>query len=148
MTTVKDDWLMAAMSDDLVVAELLIRLKQSQPASPSAKSQILPAPLLPFSWGTKQSRSRITSASRCDAVLFSRKKESDSTRRSPTTPLSWSGGASPSATADCCEESSQPTSAARSKVLSHSLFINRSLYSNLHLLLYIALTGGVGVSAI
>ncbi|XP_061341025.1 uncharacterized protein LOC133287426 [Gastrolobium bilobum] len=101
MMMVNDEWVRAAMTDDMVVVELLLRLKQSV----STKSQALP-----FTWGLKQprSRSRLTaSVSRCDGAV--------STRCSPTTPLSWSGGASPSATADGCEDSSRHNHAARSK---------------------------------
>lgn len=115
----RDDWLKTAMTDDTVVAELLVRLKQSQAASSSPASW--PRAVVPLRWGLRLPRSR-PSASRCDAVQ--RVKEADSTRCSPTTPLSWSGGASPSGTADGFEESSFHTSlspvAFRSKVLSPS----------------------------
>lgn len=108
VTMVKDDWVRAAMMDDSVVVELLVRLKQAQ-AAPSvgvAKSSVAS-----LRWGIRQPRSR---SLRCDAV--SHKKEADSaTRGSPTTPLSWSGGgragsASPSATVDGFEEASRQTS--------------------------------------
>ncbi|KAB1204669.1 hypothetical protein CJ030_MR8G012741 [Morella rubra] len=101
----RDDWLKTAMTDDTVVAELLVRLKQSQAASSSPASW--PRAVVPLRWGLRLPRSR-PSASRCDAVQ--RVKEADSTRCSPTTPLSWSGGASPSGTADGFEESSFHTS--------------------------------------
>jgi len=93
----------AAMKDDTVVVDLLLRLKQ--PAETKSRG-------VSFSWGHKQrrSRSRLTaSVSRCDRAV--------STRCSPTTPLSWSGGASPSVTAEGCEDSSRYNNAARSKVL-------------------------------
>lgn len=108
---VNDEWMRAAMADDTVVVELLLRLKDRV----SAKSMALP-----FTWGLKQprSRSRLTaSVSRCDGAV--------STRCSPTTPLSWSGGASPSATADGYEDSSRGKHhAARSKVLFPSASIS------------------------
>ncbi|XP_041022697.1 uncharacterized protein LOC121263713 isoform X3 [Juglans microcarpa x Juglans regia] len=97
----RDEWVSVAITDDTVVAELLVRLKQSQAASSSLKSW--PRAVVPLQWGLRQPRSRSVSL-RCDAVLPI--KEADSTRGSPTTPLSWSGGASPSATADSFEESS------------------------------------------
>ncbi|XP_035548853.1 uncharacterized protein LOC109008228 isoform X2 [Juglans regia] len=97
----RDEWVSVAITDDTVVAELLVRLKQSQAASSSLKSW--PRAVVPLRWGLRQPRSRSVSL-RCDAVLPI--KEADSTRGSPTTPLSWSGGASPSATADSFEESS------------------------------------------
>ncbi|KAE8076267.1 hypothetical protein FH972_014930 [Carpinus fangiana] len=94
----RDEWVRAAMTDDMMVVELLVGLKQSQAAaaaassSPSPKSW--PRAVVPPRWGLRQPGSR----PRCDAV--SRKKEGDFTRCSPTTPLSWSGGASPSPTTD------------------------------------------------
>lgn len=109
---VGDEWVRAAMTDDAVVVELLVRLKQSQ-ASSSSSPKSWPRALVPLRWGLRQPRSR----PRCDAVL--RRKEADSTRCSPTTPLSWSGGAPPSPTTDGFEASSGP--ASRSKVLSLSL---------------------------
>ncbi|KAG6608135.1 hypothetical protein SDJN03_01477, partial [Cucurbita argyrosperma subsp. sororia] len=104
---VNDDWLTAAMADDGVVVELLVRLKQSQAVSPSKS----PLPVtVPFTWGIRQLRSRTaTTVGRCgDGVLVRNNKDVDSTRWSPTTPLSWSGGGSPSATLDGYEESSRP----------------------------------------
>ncbi|KAG6649670.1 hypothetical protein I3843_07G222200 [Carya illinoinensis] len=99
---VKVEWVRTAMTDDTLVAELLVRLKQSQAASSSHKSW--PRAVIPLRWGLRQPRSR-PAAFRCDVVP--RRKEADS-RCSPTTPLSWSGGGgSPSATAtaDGFEES-------------------------------------------
>ncbi|KAF5456783.1 hypothetical protein F2P56_026225 [Juglans regia] len=97
---VKVEWVRTAMTDDTLVAELLVRLKQSQAASSSHKSW--PRAVIPLRWGLRQPRSRPV-AFRCDTVP--RRKEADSRRCSPTTPLSWSGGGSPSATADGFEES-------------------------------------------
>lgn len=108
MMMMKDEWIRAAMSDDMVVAELLLRLKQSHASPPL---------LTPFKWGLRLPRSR--SSSRCDVVSV--RKDREPTRRSPTTPLSWSGGASPSAAADAdafedCSRSSIRFAAVRSKV--------------------------------
>ncbi|OMO90738.1 hypothetical protein COLO4_18921 [Corchorus olitorius] len=103
------------MTDDNVVVELLVRLKQAQAAPPAPKSAVAA-----LKWGIRQPRSRPISM-RCDT-----KKDGDfsvSTRGSPTTPLSWSGGggaASPSA-ADGSEETSRhvlrspPAAPSRSK---------------------------------
>ncbi|KAK1549837.1 hypothetical protein Q3G72_008702 [Acer saccharum] len=126
MLTVKDEWVRAAMTDDSVVVELLVRLKQAQAqaAMPVSKSAAAVAALR---WGIRQPRSR-SSATRCDGAVSQKGgKGGDSgtssgmMRASPTTPLSWSGGGggavSPSATADAFEETSrhQTSSGARSK---------------------------------
>lgn len=112
---VKDEWIRAAITDDNVVVELLVRLKQAQAAPPAPKSAL---PIL--RWGIRQPRSR-SMLLRCDA-----KRDGDfnvSARGSPTTPLCWSGGsgdASPSA-ADGFEETSKhvirspPVASSRSK---------------------------------
>ncbi|KAH7524582.1 hypothetical protein FEM48_Zijuj06G0134800 [Ziziphus jujuba var. spinosa] len=105
----KDEWMRAAMTDDMLVVELLVRLKQSQAASP-LKSSLSSSPppssvMFPLRWSVRMPRSK---AARCDA----QRKRGDSTRCSPTTPLSWSGGASPSGTGDGFEESSRPGTSA------------------------------------
>lgn len=109
----KDEWMRAAMTDDMLVVELLVRLKQSQAASPLKSSPS--SMMFPLRWSVRMPR---TKAARCDA----QRKRGDSTRCSPTTPLSWSGGASPSGTADGFEESSRLVSRSssnpRSKVFS------------------------------
>ncbi|KAE8700315.1 hypothetical protein F3Y22_tig00110557pilonHSYRG00203 [Hibiscus syriacus] len=81
---VKDEWIRAAMKDDNVVVELLVRLKQAQAAPPAPKSAVVA-----LKWGIRQPRSKAMSM-RCEA-----KRHGDfnvRARRSPTTPLSWSGG--------------------------------------------------------
>ncbi|XP_050216275.1 uncharacterized protein LOC126667362 [Mercurialis annua] len=94
---VRDHWVRTAMTDDTVVVELLVRLKQSQ-AAPSSKIQ----PVIPFKWGLRLPRSKSVSSGaavassslRCEHDVVSRRKDGESsTRCSPTTPLSWSGGA-------------------------------------------------------
>ncbi|TQD94742.1 hypothetical protein C1H46_019685 [Malus baccata] len=117
---VQDDWTRAAMTDDVLVVELLLRLKQAQAAGPSSSlrsSSPMSQSLLTLRWGVRMPRSKAASSgSRFDGgVLHQRnsgKNGADSTTRcSPTTPLSWSGGTgSPSATADGFEESSCPRS--------------------------------------
>ncbi|KAJ6383036.1 hypothetical protein OIU77_031459 [Salix suchowensis] len=128
----EEEWVTAAMSDETVVAKLLLRLKQSQAA---ASASAVPA-VIPFRWGKRLPRSRPgtmtatnSSSLRCDVVLKSKVGGGDSsTRCSPTTPLSWSGGgdggASPSGTGDGFEEtsrrhlsSSPPPPGVRSKVV-------------------------------
>ena len=109
-----DDWVKLAMNDDLTVADLLSRLKQAGyerrvPPPPSQEAE----PPLKLYWSVRQRRSKPL------------KKKADSTRASPTTPLSWSGattsvsGCGGAATIDGFEESSRPvkpTGGARSKV--------------------------------
>ncbi|XP_043700272.1 uncharacterized protein LOC122650985 [Telopea speciosissima] len=112
----EDEWVREAMTDDWMVAELLMRLRQSkEQASLLAKRLVVVLP----EWGMRQPRSR--QILRCSTVQA--KKEGESTRASPTTPLSWSGGMSlsGSGTVDCYEESSCPVkrkSVVRSKVIS------------------------------
>ncbi|BFG18963.1 hypothetical protein CerSpe_052370 [Prunus speciosa] len=112
MMVVKDEWMSAAMTDDMLVVELLVRLKQSQTAASSSSSPLLES--IPLRWGIRLPRSK--SASRFDGVVsrqrnISKHGADSATRCSPTTPLSWSGGTgSPSATADGFEESSCPRS--------------------------------------
>ncbi|XP_042510206.1 uncharacterized protein LOC122085741 [Macadamia integrifolia] len=114
----EEEWVREAMTDDRMVAELLMRLRQSkEDTSLPAKRLVAVLPV----WGMRQPRSR--QILRCNTVQV--KKEGDSTRASPTTPLSWSGGTSlsGSGTVDGYEESSCPLkrkSGVRSKVISTS----------------------------
>lgn len=78
----KDEWwLKAAIYDDTLVAELLLRLKDSISGDPSSSCSVLPP-----SWGVRQPRSSV-------------EKKKDTPRRSPTTPLSF-------AASDGCDDSS------------------------------------------
>ncbi|KAL1315262.1 hypothetical protein HN51_042033 [Arachis hypogaea] len=132
-----DDWMKLAMADDSVVADLLVKIKHSE-----GKSLLtLPTPVLP-SWGARKRRSKLEAASRAAilaaaaAANSSRKKdevldetEEDSTRCSPTTPLSWNGsGASPSSAADGFDDSRSPThnNTTRSKATATSEYTSNS----------------------
>ncbi|GFZ07941.1 hypothetical protein Acr_19g0008780 [Actinidia rufa] len=96
-----EDWVKAAMTDDSVVVELLVRLHHA----PTTKRDSHLAP--PLEWTVRQQRSK-------PLMILTKKKPTP--RASPTTPLSWSGGAT---SVDGSEESSlPPPSAARSKTLS------------------------------
>ncbi|KAK4798710.1 hypothetical protein SAY86_031036 [Trapa natans] len=115
---VKDDWVKAAMTDDTVVVELLVRLKEAwcsasiKPAEGPARARMeLPPP----GWGIRQPRTRL--AFKCEVA--SPAKGGNLTRNSPTTPLSWSAGtASSSGTGDCYEDSDLPSGgSSRSKVI-------------------------------
>ncbi|KAE8691415.1 hypothetical protein F3Y22_tig00110890pilonHSYRG01322 [Hibiscus syriacus] len=116
-TTAKDEWVREAMTNDNVVVEFLVRLKQTQDASRPPKSAVAA-----LRWGMRQPRSRPTLMA-CDAKIDGGDFNVGS-RGSPTTPLSWSGGggaASPLA-ADGFEETcsshlrgSPPAAPSRSK---------------------------------
>ncbi|GFZ17226.1 hypothetical protein Acr_26g0004960 [Actinidia rufa] len=97
-----EDWVRAAMEDDSVVAELLMRLRRAAPPKRESRS-----PALPLEWSVRQRRSKPT-------LHAAKKKEKPTV--SPTTPLSWSGATSVSG----AEESSRPPpkrpGASRSKV--------------------------------
>ncbi|MFS7971162.1 hypothetical protein Hanom_Chr09g00829471 [Helianthus anomalus] len=79
MNEQQDNWLTVAMADNDVVAELLLRLRL--PVPPSSNRRRRPAP--PQSWTIHQRRSRTQPPS----------NKSETPSASPTTPLSWSGGA-------------------------------------------------------
>lgn len=106
----KDEWVTTALSNDAVVVELLFRLKQSScepPAKPLPHPHPHPPPLgLPFGWGHRQPRSKPPISAKKDSGMTT-----STTRCSPTTPLSWSGGAaSPSDGAyEDCSNSSRPS---------------------------------------
>ncbi|KAG2319516.1 hypothetical protein Bca4012_054247 [Brassica carinata] len=117
-TPVKDEWVAAAMTDDQMVVELLVRLKQAGTSVSENPSTNLP----PLQWGNRKRRSR---SSRFGGTLrVSVKKDVEAVRGSPKTPFSWSdgsgsgGGASaspPSATAaDGFEDISRQASCSTS----------------------------------
>lgn len=114
MVVAKDEWVATALTDDQMVVELLLRLKHAG----TVESDNNPAANLPLlRWGFRQRRSR---PSRLGVGGFL-KKETDSARASPMTPLCWSGGSGsggstcPSAvTADCFEDTSRQTSCSTS----------------------------------
>ncbi|KAK0578649.1 hypothetical protein LWI29_013721 [Acer saccharum] len=102
MTEEDEGWLKDAMSDDALVADMLLRLKQAE-TTPTPTPVVKTSPALQLEWSVRQRRSR--------QVV---RKKGELTRASPTTPLSWSGattssgGAGPGA-ADGFEESSKPS---------------------------------------
>ncbi|PSS01096.1 Drebrin-like protein [Actinidia chinensis var. chinensis] len=105
MTT--DEWVTAALTDDAVVVDLLLRLKQSSDSSSSQHLKPPPA------WGHRRPRSKPPAATS--------RKERESMRFSPTTPLSWSSGGGAS---DCSDESCRPSdrsSGSRSKGISSEI---------------------------
>ena len=104
----EEEWFNEAMTDAMLVAEVLLSLGQTEPSSSpwpsnpeqSAKNSSA-SPALQLEWSVRQSRSK----------LLLRKKY-EPPRASPTTALSWSGGTSVSGSggADGSEESSRPPS--------------------------------------
>ncbi|KAL8502024.1 hypothetical protein ACS0TY_021234 [Phlomoides rotata] len=84
MSGAEDEWVKIAMTDDTVVAELLVRLRSAAPPPP------LKRPSLPLEWSVRQRRSKPVFAN------TNAKKQPQSQRASPTTPLSWSGATSAS----------------------------------------------------
>ncbi|KAI4376185.1 hypothetical protein MLD38_013975 [Melastoma candidum] len=131
----KDEWFRSAMSDDRMVADLLLRLRHPHSPSPSFSSSSSASFARPSSsslppprWGIRLPRSRM--AYRCDAApSCSPEKKPDSARNSPTTPLAWStgggggvgdGGVSSSGATNGSDESTLPvfrSFGVRSKVV-------------------------------
>ncbi|CAH2061054.1 unnamed protein product [Thlaspi arvense] len=116
MAVANDEWVTAALTDDEMVVELLLRLKHAGTVE-SENNPAASPPLL--RWGFRQRRSR---PSRFGVGVGGfLKKETDSARASPMTPLCWSGGSGsggstcPSAaTADGFEDTSLQTSCSTS----------------------------------
>ncbi|KAJ9546378.1 hypothetical protein OSB04_018921 [Centaurea solstitialis] len=105
----KQPWLTAAMADDALVADLLLRMKQpssssSSPFPPPSTTSFLP----PITWGNRKSRSKPSAIVTTAAVNgFGKEQQSGS----PTTPLYWStgGGGGGASTSDGYDESSRPS---------------------------------------
>ncbi|VVB10729.1 unnamed protein product [Arabis nemorensis] len=135
--TVKDDWVEAAMTDDEMVVELLLRLKHAGTVVADNPTANLP----PLRWGIRQRRSRSSRfGGGGGGVLVTLKKDVDSVRASPKTPLSWSGGsgsgggcsASPSsaATADGFEDTSRQASCSTSTGSGSKAFLTNEITSS------------------
>ncbi|KAK8503419.1 hypothetical protein V6N12_034814 [Hibiscus sabdariffa] len=105
----EDEWVKQALTDSTLAAKVLLSL--FQPESPPPWPGNATSQALQLEWSVRQRRSK-----------QSLKKKSESTRASPNTPLSWSGGVSVSGSGsgDGYEESSRPplkpVDKARSKV--------------------------------
>ncbi|XP_011073363.1 uncharacterized protein LOC105158337 [Sesamum indicum] len=110
-----EEWVKAAMTDDMMVVELLVRLHHAPRRQPPLKPV---AAALPLEWSVRQRRSK--------SVSVNNHPKKPAHRASPTTPLSWSGatsfsGGSAGAGGVGSEESSRPvplklSNTARSKV--------------------------------
>ncbi|KAL0319094.1 UNVERIFIED_CONTAM: hypothetical protein Sangu_2065600 [Sesamum angustifolium] len=116
MGAADEEWVKAAMTDDMMVVELLLRLHRAPRRQPPLK----PVPAaLPLEWSVRQRRSK--------SVSVNNHPKKPAHRASPTTPLSWSGatsfsGGSAGAGGVGSEESSRPiplklSNTARSKNL-------------------------------
>lgn len=105
----RDEWVTSALTDDAVVVELLLRLKRA--------GTVESANLLPLlRWGSRKPRSRLGVGVGGVGGLL--KKETDSARASPMTPLCWSGGSgsggSSCPTADGFEDTSRQSTCSTS----------------------------------
>ncbi|KAI3512310.1 hypothetical protein L1887_19625 [Cichorium endivia] len=108
----KERWVAAAFTTDALVAELLLRLKHSAssdsshaspPPTTSTTTTTTTTSLNPVGWGDRKSRSK---PSNTTAFSLTNGFGKGQQQRSPSTPLSWSGGGAPS-TSDGCDESSR-----------------------------------------
>ncbi|KAM1008354.1 hypothetical protein ACFX13_004877 [Malus domestica] len=87
---VKDEWTRAAMTDDVLVVELLMQLKQAQAAGPSSPMSLS---LLTLMWGVRIPHSKTAlSGFRFDSGVSHQRRSgkndvNSTTRCSPTTPL-------------------------------------------------------------
>ncbi|KAL3655461.1 hypothetical protein CASFOL_001247 [Castilleja foliolosa] len=111
MSAAEEEWVKAALTDDTMVVELLVRLH----GAAAEESAAFRPPAPPLEWSVRQRRSRHVSSN-----IYPKKQAQ---RLSPTTPLSWSGATSPSGGSGGAgdEGSSRPDthkllSATRSKV--------------------------------
>ncbi|XP_010429517.1 PREDICTED: uncharacterized protein LOC104713987 isoform X2 [Camelina sativa] len=115
-----DEWVETALTDDVMLVELLLRLKHAGTVKSDNHAVNLPE----LRWGIRQRRSRPSRLGvNVGGVGGYLKKETDSgsARASPMTPLCWSGGSgsggstSPStATADGFEDTSRLASCSTS----------------------------------
>ncbi|KAF5819209.1 hypothetical protein HanRHA438_Chr02g0086501 [Helianthus annuus] len=122
----KDRWLQSALTNEVLVADLLLRLKHSSDSyslRTPANKPVTVAAILPPRWGNRKTRSKSAAV----ANGFVKDKEH---RRSPTTHLSWSGGAGSSSDGyEDCSRPSDLSSASRSVKANEGASI--SSYNNL-----------------
>ncbi|KAM0006108.1 hypothetical protein Hdeb2414_s0022g00615701 [Helianthus debilis subsp. tardiflorus] len=116
----KDRWLQSALTNEVLVADLLLRLKHSSDSyslRTPANKPLTVAAILPPRWGNRKTRSKSAAV----ANGFVKDKEH---RRSPTTHLSWSGGAGSSS--DGYEDCSRPSDlSSASRSLKHHGFVQK-----------------------
>ncbi|KAI3730019.1 hypothetical protein L6452_18695 [Arctium lappa] len=114
MMMMKEHWVTAAFTNDAMVAELLIRMKQ--PNSSLDSSHPFPPPttsfLPPVRWGHRKSRSKPSAITTTNAAAVASGFGKEQQSGSPTTPLYWSGGGGDgggASTSDGYDESSRPS---------------------------------------
>lgn len=111
MADEEEEWIKSALSDDSAVAELLLLLHRAAAAE-------APGPSVPrLDWRVRHRRSSKAAVRSPAAPVTKKGSTAESTRESPTTPLSWSGATSSAGGAEELEESSRlPAVKLRSKV--------------------------------
>ncbi|XP_031484561.1 uncharacterized protein LOC116253727 [Nymphaea colorata] len=108
-----EEWVAMAMRSDAMVAEMLLRLRLPQAELPRFSQAAAAAASLPVRWGVVRKRARQPVARAdgwCDREGDG-KAEMEAAREkvaSPTTPLSWSGGAGSAGSGDGSDSSSHP----------------------------------------
>ena len=125
----QDGWVTAALTEDSVVVELLLRLKHAGTVESAANIPLL-------RWGSRKPRSRLGVGAGVGGLL---KKETDSARASPMTPLCWSGGSgsggSSCPSADGFEDASRQSTCSTSTRYGSKVCQRSSISPNLLLLL-------------
>ncbi|KAL4592345.1 hypothetical protein LXL04_005336 [Taraxacum kok-saghyz] len=100
----KNQWVEAALTNDAMVAELLLRMNHSFSSSDSSKATVKSTTLsISLRWGHRKNRSKSSAPS----ITVSNGLGKEQHRGSPTTHLSWSGGGG--STSDGYDESSRPS---------------------------------------
>ncbi|PWA79685.1 hypothetical protein CTI12_AA203270 [Artemisia annua] len=104
MKNKEEYWVTSALTNDNIVADFLVRIKQLHPSSssqPSTSKTTTTTWLSPMRWGHRKSRSKPPSIVNNNTAAIKQQQQSGS----PTTPLCWSGGAGTST--DGYDESSR-----------------------------------------
>lgn len=101
MKNKEEYWVTSALTNDNIVADFLVRIKQQSSSSQPSTSTTTTTWLTPIRWGHRKSRSKPPSIVANNTAAIKQHQQSGS----PTTPLCWSGGAGTST--DGYDESSR-----------------------------------------